>query len=105
MFFHTFPEIPVNIVNIENSANVKKLQNEEIPKIPTVNTGEASKCLPHSGEAWILLKFDLYIFNSGEMQSKTRVRYHLTLSLMVIIKMSTNKCCRGFAEKGTFKHQ
>lgn len=56
---------------MENSANVNKLQNEEIPKIPTVNAGEASKSLPHSGEAWILLKFDLYIFNSGEMQSKT----------------------------------
>ena len=63
MFFHTFPEILVIILNMENSANVKKLQNEEIPKIPTVNAGEASKSLPHSGEAWILLKFALYIFN------------------------------------------
>ena len=71
MFFHTFSEIPVIMVNMENSANVNKLQNEEIPKIPTVNAGEASKSLPHSGEAWILLKFDLYVFNSGEMQSKT----------------------------------
>ena len=105
MFFHTFSEIPVIIVNMENSANVNKLQNEEIPKISTVNAGEASKSLPHSGEAWILLKFDLYVFNSGEMQSKTWVRYHVTLALMVIMKMSTNKCCRGFSEKGTFKHQ
>ena len=63
MFFHTFSEIPVIIVNMENSANVNKLQNEESPKIPTANAGEVSKSLPHSGEAWILLTFDLYICN------------------------------------------
>ena len=40
------------------------------------------------------------------MQNKTRVRYHLTLSLKTIIKMSTdNKCWRGFVYMGTFKHQ
>ena len=61
--FSHLSEIPVIIVNMENTANVKKLQSEKIPKIPTVNAGEASKSLPHSGEAWILLKFVLNTFN------------------------------------------
>lgn len=31
-FFHTFSEIPVIVVNMENTTNVKKFQTEEIPK-------------------------------------------------------------------------
>ena len=40
-----------------------------------------------------------------EMQTKTTVRYHLTLVRMAIIKKSTNnKCWRVCGEKGTFLH-
>ena len=39
------------------------------------------------------------------MQIKTKIRYHLTLITMVIIKMSTNnKYCRRCVEKGTLLH-
>ena len=40
-----------------------------------------------------------------EMQIKTRMRYHLTLVRMTIIKISTkNKCWRGCREKRTLLH-
>ena len=40
-----------------------------------------------------------------EMQIKTKMRYHLTLVRMAIIKKSTNnKCSKGCAEKRTLLH-
>ena len=40
-----------------------------------------------------------------EMQTKTKIRYHLTMTRMAIIKMSTNnKCWREYGENGTLLH-
>ena len=40
------------------------------------------------------------------MQTKTTMRYHLTLVRMAIIKKFTNsKCWRGCAEKGNLLHR
>ena len=39
-----------------------------------------------------------------EMQIETTMRCHFTLVRVVLIKKSTNKCCRGCGEKGTLVH-
>ena len=47
----------------------------------------------------------LYITNYQTKQTKTTIRYHLTLVRMDIIKKSTNnKCWRGCGDKGTLLH-